>query len=906
MRTCCGRAYGRGMPQPTQTQLDDFGRRLEALTVEFEELKRQADDWNLAAAEPEVVAAPEPYVVQPPPPALPFPARSPKPAPKPRPAAPRFEPADLLGPRALAIAGGIVTVLGIVFFFALAVHRGWIGPGGRVALGGAAATIVFLGGLELRRRYGPTHSALAAVGAGIAGGYATLLSAAALYDLLPDWGALVAASAIAAVGLVTALRWRSQMVAGLGLIGATLVPVALIAQGSLTPLGTAFAGIVFAATAVVANSTGWRALLVAGGIASGVQILALVGEDKYRFDGSASILAVAAFFVLLYAATGIARQLRLEAPSLDPLATGFIAGGALVGVDAAVRLFATSEQRGFAFLAISIAYALAGAYFFVRPASRDLSAFLIFVAFTLGAVALALLLDGRPLAYAWAAEAAGLAWLARRVREIRFQAWSLVYLSLAGIHVLTIDDQPRHLLDVTPHPASGVGAAVAVAAAGTVVSFYARPWTDDAWSGRLFAGFFARMAAAAPQLRRGAAWLALAFGTYALSLGVVSAVPSFAWATVALAGIWATIGLACFGGGIRRGEAHLRIGGFVWLVLTGVLAVEQALRVLEPTALACVFAIVGMASLIVSIAYSLEAWHSQVEEPDTIALGTMLAALALFAYPIVSYLSGREQGFALLGVALLYAAVSTLLFRQSSRDFSTVYWIVAVALAATADVELLSGTYSVLGWAAAGVALAWLARRVGEPRLYLGAGAFLALTAGRALTVQAPPSHLFHAQPHPANGSASIFIAAAAIALAARLASAELGRLGNYRTVPWWIAGTLTVYGLSLLILELFSRISHADLHTEFQRGHTAVSAFWGVLGLTLLYAGLKKGWRSARIAGLALFAVSLAKIFLYDLPSLSSITRALSFLAVGAVLLLGGFFYQRLTVDEDEPPAAV
>jgi uncharacterized membrane protein len=284
----------------------------------------------------------------------------------------------------------------------------------------------------------------------------------------------------------------------------------------------------------------------------------------------------------------------------------------------------------------------------------------------------------------------------------------------------------------------------------------------------------------------------------------------------------------------------------------------------------------------------------------------MLAALGVFTYPIVSYLSGREQGFAVLGVAVLYAAVSTLLFRRSSRDFSTVYWMVAVALAATADVELLSGTYSVLGWAVAGVALAWLARRVGEPRLFLGAGTFLTLAAGRALTVQAPPSHLFHVQPHPANGSASIFIAAAGVALAARIASTELGRLGKYRTLPWWIAGMLTVYGLSLLILDLFSRISHADLHTEFQRGHTAVSAFWGALGLALLYVGLKKGWRSARIAGLALFAVSLAKIFLYDLPSLSSITRALSFLAVGAVLLLGGFFYQRLTVEEDEPPAAV
>jgi uncharacterized membrane protein len=56
-------------------------------------------------------------------------------------------------------------------------------------------------------------------------------------------------------------------------------------------------------------------------------------------------------------------------------------------------------------------------------------------------------------------------------------------------------------------------------------------------------------------------------------------------------------------------------------------------------------------------------------------------------------------------------------------------------------------------------------------------------------------------------------------------------------------------------------------------------------------------------IAGFALFAVSLAKIFVYDLPSLSSITRALSFLAVGAVLLLGGFFYQRLTSNREREP---
>ncbi|MEP6893159.1 MAG: DUF2339 domain-containing protein [Gaiellaceae bacterium] len=121
-------------------------------------------------------------------------------------------------------------------------------------------------------------------------------------------------------------------------------------------------------------------------------------------------------------------------------------------------------------------------------------------------------------------------------------------------------------------------------------------------------------------------------------------------------------------------------------------------------------------------------------------------------------------------------------------------------------------------------------------------------------------------------------------------------RLGRIASLS--LGGLLLVYALSITLLDLVERASpNASLHTAFQRGHTAVSAFWGAIGLALLYASLRR-WRGLRLAGLAGFGVGLAKIFLYDLPSLSSITRALSFLAVGAVLLLGGFFYQRLAAE--------
>jgi uncharacterized membrane protein len=115
---------------------------------------------------------------------------------------------------------------------------------------------------------------------------------------------------------------------------------------------------------------------------------------------------------------------------------------------------------------------------------------------------------------------------------------------------------------------------------------------------------------------------------------------------------------------------------------------------------------------------------------------------------------------------------------------------------------------------------------------------------------------------------------------------------------------------VSLAILELAEIATNADIDTKFQRGHSGVSAFWGLVSLAFLYFGLTRRSRALRLAGFALFGVTLGKIFLYDLAFLSSLTRALSFIAVGGVLLLAGFFYQRISEeledrDRSESPGA-
>jgi hypothetical protein len=233
--------------------------------------------------------------------------------------------------------------------------------------------------------------------------------------------------------------------------------------------------------------------------------------------------------------------------------------------------------------------------------------------------------------------------------------------------------------------------------------------------------------------------------------------------------------------------------------------------------------------------------------------------------------------------------------------------VLGVAVLAAAEAQLFGGQWLVVAWAATGVALAALTRATSERRLQVAAAAYLGLAFALSFFAQATLFDLFSAGEHPGAGVPGLVAVILATFATARLCSAPRqpahdrfdemldSRQAQLRSRGTWIAAGLALYALSLTILEIAEWIGPRDVTTDFQSGHTAVSAVWGGLGLALLYVGLRRGSAALRFGGLALFGVSLAKLFIYDLSRLSSITRALSFLAVGAVLLLGGFFYQRL-----------
>ena len=248
-----------------------------------------------------------------------------------------------------------------------------------------------------------------------------------------------------------------------------------------------------------------------------------------------------------------------------------------------------------------------------------------------------------------------------------------------------------------------------------------------------------------------------------------------------------------------------------------------------------------------------------------------------------------------LVLAALHVALGIGVLRsRASREVGGLLVALGTALSAIGFALVLSGPALVAGWSVHAVVLFWLARRLDDERAFLGGAAFLAGAAVHVLAFEAPPSALV-------EGLDELSRAAVAIGLVAgtALAGARLARPGR---LPW--RDLLETLGAAFVVY--LGSIAIVDATHETGRGERAqalVSAFWSVTGLAALVFGLLRDERRIRLGGLVLLAVAVVKVFLYDLSTLESLYRVLSFVALGLLSLAGAFAYQRirLTVAEGD-----
>jgi len=213
------------------------------------------------------------------------------------------------------------------------------------------------------------------------------------------------------------------------------------------------------------------------------------------------------------------------------------------------------------------------------------------------------------------------------------------------------------------------------------------------------------------------------------------------------------------------------------------------------------------------------------------------------------------------------------------------------------------GPTVVAAWSAIAAALAYLATRADASpspalsdaeRLLLLACSFLVLAIGHVLFVEAPPVAIVEGVED--LGSSLVAIACAA---GAALACWYWGREIEPKTatVVGYVGAAGFVYLGSVAIIDV---IGADDSGEAREIGQAWLSAFWAATGFGAVVWGMVRRSPEARLGGLALLMVAIAKVWTYDLSELEELARALSFVALGLLLLAGAFAYQRFKPEEE------
>ena len=110
-----------------------------------------------------------------------------------------------------------------------------------------------------------------------------------------------------------------------------------------------------------------------------------------------------------------------------------------------------------------------------------------------------------------------------------------------------------------------------------------------------------------------------------------------------------------------------------------------------------------------------------------------------------------------------------------------------------------------------------------------------------------------------------------------------------------FIAVALVFLYLSLEVRNAF----HVDLYLQVEpvteAESYAYSITWLLFAVAILIVGMARKSVAIRHVAMAVLALSVAKVFLFDMASLTGVLRAASFMGLGVALIAIAYLYQRV-----------
>ncbi len=234
-----------------------------------------------------------------------------------------------------------------------------------------------------------------------------------------------------------------------------------------------------------------------------------------------------------------------------------------------------------------------------------------------------------------------------------------------------------------------------------------------------------------------------------------------------------------------------------------------------------------------------------------------------------------------------------------------VHLALAVGFVTVAIPIRLDGHWITIGWAVEAAALLWVGTRM-RSDLVAGLGAAaLALSVGRLIAVDDVRMETQFLNARLAANAVVIAILAVFAHYGAQR-SDDNSRNGARLAVV--VMNFLAILALSREVSDHFAfERSHGtfDASLRMQEGFT-YSGLWMLYGAGLMTAGFMKRNADLRWMALILIAVTIVKVFAFDISELDRGYRVVSFIVLGALLLGVSFMYQRgwIQMPHDESEA--
>lgn len=751
--------------------------------------------------------------------------------------------------------GMIVLFFGVAAALKYVVEQGWISFPIEARLSCIAA--LALAGLVWgwRNRVVRPAFGLSVQGGAIGVLLLTVFAAYRMYGLLPPGAAFMLVLVLVAGAAALAVLQNAVALAVLGFVGGYLAPVLIsTGSGNHVALFTYYA-ILNAAVFVIAWLRPWRALNLIG-FAFTFGIGTLWGAQYFRPELFGSVEPFLVLFFLFYVAIPVLYALRGDGTGRRGIVDGTLVFGTPLLAFPLQAAMLDGDRHGLAFSALGVAvlYAVL-AWWLLRRAKPVLLLGQSFGALALGFATLAvpLALSARWTCATWALEGAAIAWLGLR--------------------------QQRWLPQATGWALQGL-AALAYVASVADGGFFALPGEMPVLNGHALSVLL--MAGAALLLSR---LYERANGHRLLVwLGFVVGM-----------GWWGVAGLRELVEHFDAGDVSPGVVVFGALTV-GLSAVLRAL--LRWPRLGWNVPGVAVLGLPLAVASFVET-GSALERP---ALGPWLAWFGAMLLALWQLREPRQRGLSLVHVLTL--ATAALLYGMSLQHLAD------ASLALGSAWQFLAGIAPLLLL----VLLTWRLPRVGafpladlfpaySLRWFVPAGAVLAMAWVLSLAEDGNPYPLpFVPLLNPIELFQLLFLLAAARWVLKQRSDAPLGALVAVTAFVFLtIAGPRAVHhvtGVEWSPMILDDRIAQATL-----------TVLWSVLGVAAWIVGSRRGQWGVWLCGAVLMGIVLGKLMLIDRSYFGTASGIVSFLAVGALLVLVGRIAptpprHRAAAAEPESPA--